>query len=145
MAQSRLDRIGTIFSRVTALIESGAIKPINKPLWYDIYKAFPPKYEPRYDRPASQKPLKQIFYEEDIIRAQFHKDISLLPAINLETKEESHTELFLKLYAKYLQGDSSKTVAYQKTLKEYVSLFKDDNPRLEKVLHKYGSDTKPES
>lgn len=45
------------------------MKSHNVPLWYVVYEAFPPKYEPRYDRPGSQKPLKNIFYKEDLIRA----------------------------------------------------------------------------
>lgn len=45
------------------------MKPEDKPLWYDVYKAFPPKLEPRFDRPAPNIALKDIFYKEDIIRA----------------------------------------------------------------------------
>lgn len=41
----------------------------DRPLWYDIYEAFPPKEEPRYDRAVPNMPLKKIFYEEDVIRA----------------------------------------------------------------------------
>ncbi|KAG8041212.1 hypothetical protein G9C98_002200 [Cotesia typhae] len=50
MAQSRLERIGTIFTRVQSLLKSGAVKWEDKPIWYDVYEAFPPKNEPRYDR-----------------------------------------------------------------------------------------------
>jgi small subunit ribosomal protein S23 len=47
------------------------MKEADKPLWYDIYRAFPPLMEPRVDRavPDHDKPLRQIFYEEDAIRA----------------------------------------------------------------------------
>lgn len=55
--------------RTTGLLRSGAIKLEDKPLWYDIYAAFPPPLEPRYDRPAPNINVKQIFYEEDVIRA----------------------------------------------------------------------------
>lgn len=45
------------------------MKPQDKPLWYDVYEAFPPKYEPRFDRPPVNKEIPAIFYPEDIIRA----------------------------------------------------------------------------
>lgn len=43
----------------------------DRPLWYDLYESFPPKEEPRFDRPKPNLPLKQIFYQEDKIRAYF--------------------------------------------------------------------------
>merc|ERR1712156_550481 len=53
-----------------------------KPIWYDIYEAFPPKYEPRYDRHlinfgvgsnVAQMPSPpKILYEEDQIRAKYY-------------------------------------------------------------------------
>lgn len=45
------------------------MKPQDKPLWYDVYEAFPPKYEPRFDRPALKTEIPDIFYPEDVIRA----------------------------------------------------------------------------
>ncbi|XP_063222082.1 small ribosomal subunit protein mS23 isoform X2 [Bacillus rossius redtenbacheri] len=68
MASSRLEKIGTIFSRVTGLLRSGAMKEVDKPLWYNLYKAFPPTYEPRFDRPAPNIPIRNILYPEDEIR-----------------------------------------------------------------------------
>lgn len=41
----------------------------DRPLWYDIYKTFPPNDEPRYDKPAPNIQVKSIFYEDDKIRA----------------------------------------------------------------------------
>ena len=35
----------------------------------DVYEAFPPIEVPTYERPVPEMPIKQIFYEEDIIRA----------------------------------------------------------------------------
>lgn len=45
------------------------MKVEDKPIWYDVYAAFPPQLEPRFDRPAPKMNIKQIFYEEDVIRA----------------------------------------------------------------------------
>lgn len=50
-------------------MKGGALKPDDKPLWYDLYAAFPPKLEPRYDRVAPNITVKDIFYKEDLIRA----------------------------------------------------------------------------
>lgn len=45
------------------------MKAENRPLWYDLYEAFPPKLEPRFDRAAPNIPVREIFYKEDPIRA----------------------------------------------------------------------------
>ncbi|KAK9743958.1 Mitochondrial ribosomal protein S23 [Popillia japonica] len=74
MANSRLEKIGTIYTRTKGLIDSGALKWIDRPLWYDLYEAFPPKEEPRFDREAFKKPIRNIFYEDDKIRALFHRN-----------------------------------------------------------------------
>ena len=82
MAQTRNFKIGTVYSRVRSLLERKAMKEEAKPLWYDIYEAFPPKYEPRFDRHltnfgtgsnvAKLPPPPKIFYEEDKIRAKYY-------------------------------------------------------------------------
>ncbi|XP_044014965.1 28S ribosomal protein S23, mitochondrial-like isoform X1 [Aphidius gifuensis] len=95
MAQSRLEKIGTIFSRVTLLVKGGAMKPDDKPLWYDIYKAFPPKLEPRFDRPAPNIAIKDIFYQEDIIRAQEKKEgVEKVEKIGESNRKLINMELF---------------------------------------------------
>jgi len=76
MAQSRLEKIGSVYSRISGLIKAGVIKPDQKPVWLDIYEAFPPKYEPRWDRqPLTpiEQPLRKIFYPEDAVRAQYYE------------------------------------------------------------------------
>ncbi|XP_065355584.1 small ribosomal subunit protein mS23 [Calliphora vicina] len=100
MAQSRLEKIGTIFTRVTGLLRSGAMKPEDKPIWYDLYEAFPPKLEPRFDRPAPKNiPIKNIFYEEDVARAKFHKSLKQQEMISLfDKKRETQTQQFIKIY-----------------------------------------------
>ncbi|XP_023293545.2 probable 28S ribosomal protein S23, mitochondrial [Lucilia cuprina] len=100
MAQSRLEKIGTIFTRVTGLLRSGAMKPEDKPIWYDLYEAFPPKLEPRFDRPAPKDlPIRNIFYEEDVARAKFHKTMKQQEMINLfDRKRETQSQHFIKIY-----------------------------------------------
>lgn len=45
------------------------MKPEDKPVWYDVYEAFPPKIEPQYGRKAPDMKIRNILYPEDIIRA----------------------------------------------------------------------------
>lgn len=56
-------------------MHSGVIKPTEKPIWYDVYRAFPPKRDPLYVKPQSrtftkkQEAVPEIFYREDEVRA----------------------------------------------------------------------------
>ncbi|KAJ8955727.1 hypothetical protein NQ318_008599 [Aromia moschata] len=99
MAGSRLERIGTIYSRTTGLIKSGALSWDDRPLWYDIYEAFPPQEEPRFDRPAPNIKLKKIFYKEDEIRAVFHRNNKYIGAANMFNNHyKSLTQKFIEKY-----------------------------------------------
>ncbi|XP_005181592.2 small ribosomal subunit protein mS23 [Musca domestica] len=99
MAQSRLEKIGTIFTRVSGLLRSGAMKPEDKPLWYEVYAAFPPKLEPRFDRPAPQIPIRNIFYEEDQVRAKFHKSQKQTEMVSLfDRQRKTQTQQFIQIY-----------------------------------------------
>lgn len=55
--------------RITSLLRGGALKQEEAPLWLAVYEAFPPKYEPRFDRQLPSKPVTAIFYKEDLVRA----------------------------------------------------------------------------
>nr|XP_046244827.1 28S ribosomal protein S23, mitochondrial [Scatophagus argus] len=79
MAGSRLERVGSVFTRVRDLMRSGVIKSPEKPIWYDVYRAFPPKRNPLhvklYTRPCSKKQetVPDILYREDEVRAMFYE------------------------------------------------------------------------
>ncbi|XP_067866714.1 28S ribosomal protein S23, mitochondrial isoform X1 [Heterodontus francisci] len=78
MAGSRLEKFGSIFTRVRDLLRSGVMKESEKPCWYDVYAVFPPKHEPVYEKPKErfgkvQDPVQEIFYQEDTIRAKFYE------------------------------------------------------------------------
>ncbi|XP_073945484.1 mitochondrial ribosomal protein S23 [Choristoneura fumiferana] len=102
MASSRLERIGTIFTRVEGLLTRGAMKPDDRPLWFDIYKAFPPLMEPKFARPQPEiKPIRQILYQEDVVRAKFHSAGQGLGTINmLSPTGETHIKKLVKQYEK---------------------------------------------
>ena len=55
--------------RVQGLLRSGALKEADKPIWYDVYAAFPPKFEPKFDRFVADHEPVNILYKEDAIRA----------------------------------------------------------------------------
>ncbi|XP_066542754.1 28S ribosomal protein S23, mitochondrial [Hoplias malabaricus] len=78
MAGSRLEKFGTVYTRIRDLMRSGVIKVSEKPLWFDVYAAFPPKRDPLYVKPSrklrpqkKQDPVPEIFYKEDEVRAKF--------------------------------------------------------------------------
>ncbi|XP_033628120.1 28S ribosomal protein S23, mitochondrial-like [Asterias rubens] len=70
---SRLEKFGTLFTRVRDLMRAGVMKEADKPLWYDVMAAFPPRDEPTYHREYTHDFLPQILYEEDKLRSQFYK------------------------------------------------------------------------
>ncbi|XP_076299294.1 mitochondrial ribosomal protein S23 [Lasioglossum baleicum] len=135
MAHSRLERVGTIFSRVSSLIKTGSITEHNIPIWYKIYKSFPPKYEPTFSRPASQKPLRNIFYEEDVLRAKFHKNTTFLPSVDLETTGTTETQLFLDKYSHYLQDGFPESEAFDRAMSKYMSHSSSGIEKFKKSQH----------
>ncbi|KAI5626090.1 28S ribosomal protein S23, mitochondrial [Silurus asotus] len=79
MAGSRVEKVGTVFTRVRDLMRSGVVKESNKPVWFDVYTAFPPKRDPVYVKPVrrvrrkTEENVPEIFYKEDEIRAKFYQ------------------------------------------------------------------------
>jgi len=73
MAQSRLHGVATIYTRLEGMVKVGAISNVDIPIWFNVYKRFPPRRPPDAERPLVQKPLKPILYPEDNLRAQFYK------------------------------------------------------------------------
>ncbi|XP_072737923.1 small ribosomal subunit protein mS23 [Ciconia boyciana] len=75
MAGNRMQKIGSVFSRTRNLLRIGVIQ---KPLWFDVYAAFPPLREPVYRRPRPRygkvkDVVRPIFYQEDEVRARFYR------------------------------------------------------------------------
>lgn len=54
---------------MNGLIKSGAIKIDDRPIWYDVYRAFPPESEPHFAKPPKAVQVPDIFFQEDIFRA----------------------------------------------------------------------------
>ena len=51
------------------MLLTGVIKRYERPIWYDVYEAFPPTHEPKFGKLAPDIPIREIFYPEDILRA----------------------------------------------------------------------------
>ncbi|XP_050081528.1 28S ribosomal protein S23, mitochondrial [Anopheles aquasalis] len=99
MANSRLEKIGTIITRTQGLLKSGALKFDERPLWYDVVTTFPPKEEPRFDRPAPRVDVRPIFYQEDAIRAKFHKTSKATYTVNLaDFSNRTATQQFIDIH-----------------------------------------------
>ncbi|KAJ8332736.1 hypothetical protein SKAU_G00425250 [Synaphobranchus kaupii] len=81
MAGSRLEKFGTVFTRVRDLMRAAVLKEKDKPIWYDVYAAFPPKREPLFVKSHTKMygkstdnvtgTVPDIFYKEDAVRAKF--------------------------------------------------------------------------
>ena len=93
MAGSRLPNFGTIFSRTTGLLKSGALKEC--PLWYDVYRRYPPEVEPNSERPEPpQDPIPELVYEEDFERAKLSSE--KYRTKKRKPKQDSHSAELLK-------------------------------------------------
>lgn len=124
MARSRLEKIGTIFDRVSGLLRTSAIKREDKPVWYDIYQAFPPKYEPRFDVEAPNTKIHPILYKEDLVRAKFQKSNALLGTVNLlNMKSQSNSQRFLQIYRNTLESKPELSVehVYSQSIDVYMN------------------------
>ncbi|XP_015610204.1 probable 28S ribosomal protein S23, mitochondrial [Cephus cinctus] len=116
MAQSRLERIGTVYSRISSLLKGGALKDIDKPVWYTVYEAFPPKYEPRFDREAPKTKYFDIFYKEDYLRMEFQERNKNLSTNLMDTRRKSRTQEFISIYHDMKKNGVHQDVCFQKSL-----------------------------
>ncbi|XP_066552025.1 small ribosomal subunit protein mS23 isoform X2 [Amia ocellicauda] len=129
MAGSRLEKFGTVFTRVRDLMRSGVVKQANKPLWYDVYAAFPPKREPLYEKPTQRfgkvvDPVPDIFYSEDSIRAKFFEVFGNGPkAFDLaKSSSVSSSQWFVEKYRELeRQGELDEEALFEETAKHLLS------------------------
>lgn len=99
MAGTRTEKIGTVFSRVQGLLKSGAMKEADKPIWYDVMVAFPPKVEPKYDRLLDIRKTTDIVYREDFIRMKYYNRYGDVYPVDMTNNEsESNCKTFIDKY-----------------------------------------------
>ncbi|XP_030633373.1 small ribosomal subunit protein mS23 [Chanos chanos] len=132
MAGSRLEKFGTVFTRVRDLMRAGVIKQSEKPVWFDVYAAFPPKRDPLYVKPARELRGKRsredvvpdIFYKEDDIRAKFFEVYGNGPrAFDLSKANFVSTcQRFVEKYSELeSRGDVEKEVLFHETAKALLA------------------------
>ncbi|XP_019716729.1 small ribosomal subunit protein mS23 isoform X1 [Hippocampus comes] len=130
MAGSRLERIGTVFSRVRDLMRSGVIKQTEKPIWYDVYEAFPPKRQPLYVKTQTRvrvnkpDPVPEIFYTEDQVRAKFYDKYGAGPRPFDLSKSNfvSVCQRFVDKYAELKsQSEMDDSVLFEETAKALLA------------------------
>ncbi|XP_034024586.1 28S ribosomal protein S23, mitochondrial [Thalassophryne amazonica] len=126
MAGNRVQTLGTVFSRVRDLMRSGIINPSEKPLWYDVYAAFPPKREPVYVMPEDDKDVKRedpvpaILYIEDRIRAKFYSLYGTGPRA-FDLSNPNFVSVCQRFVDKYTElescGDLDRSILFEETAK----------------------------
>lgn len=55
--------------RVNSMLKKSVLSAEDKPIWYEIYALHPPHNEPRYDQDAPAEQIREILYQEDVVRA----------------------------------------------------------------------------
>uniref|UniRef100_A0A4W3I0H5 Small ribosomal subunit protein mS23 n=1 Tax=Callorhinchus milii TaxID=7868 RepID=A0A4W3I0H5_CALMI len=114
--------------RVRDLIRSGVIKQAEKPLWYDVYAAFPPKLKPLYMKPKERfgkikDPIQEIFYQEDKIRGKFYELYGNGPKLDLTQSNFTSTcQRFVEKYqALEAQGETDEERLFEETSKALLA------------------------
>jgi len=98
------------------------MKSDNKPIWYEVYQAFPPKYPPKYDRPIPNVEIPKIFYQEDIVRSKIHKSKSgIVGSVNLTDKRESNTQKCIAYYEEMILDGLQEQEALNKAIEKVAS------------------------
>ncbi|KAL0973340.1 hypothetical protein UPYG_G00202190 [Umbra pygmaea] len=130
MAGSRLEKFGTVFTRIRDLMRSGVIKESDKPIWFDVYKAFPPKKDPLYVKPVAKvygkkaETVPDIFYREDEIRAKFYEVYGSGPRA-FDLSKSNYVSTCQRFVEKYMQlesqGELEKDFLFEKTGKALLA------------------------
>ncbi|XP_070982691.1 small ribosomal subunit protein mS23-like isoform X2 [Oncorhynchus clarkii lewisi] len=130
MAGSRLEKFGTVFTRVRDLMRSGVVKQSDKPIWYDVYKTFPPMKDPLYVRPVAKRYGKKedavpdIFYREDENRAKCYEGYGTGPRPFDISKSSfvSTCQRFVEKYTEFeSQGELEKQSLFEETGKALLA------------------------
>ncbi|XP_072163329.1 small ribosomal subunit protein mS23-like [Diadema setosum] len=104
---SRLEKLGTIFTRVRDLIRAGVMKPADKPVWYDVMAAFPPKQEPTFHQSIDPEPLQELLYPEDRIRAKFYQTYRNQQTIDLTNQSAVQQSICYRYIQKYQELEAA--------------------------------------
>ncbi|XP_055323363.1 28S ribosomal protein S23, mitochondrial [Sitodiplosis mosellana] len=137
MAGARLEKVGTIFARMNSLLKKNVLHPEDKPIWFEIYALHPPYTEPRYDQEGSAEEVREILYEEDLIRSKLHERVKQYDTINFaDHKAETKTQKFISLYTNLkAQGALDDEKIFEIALEQLKSSSKQRVEVLEDEIH----------
>ncbi|XP_067930413.1 small ribosomal subunit protein mS23-like [Watersipora subatra] len=110
MAGTRIERVGSVFQRVQGLYKGGVLTSEELPIWYNVWKTFPPKLEPELSRPVPEAAVKSLVYVEDHIRGHYMKTYAPQTKnhVNLlvpSTMDNSAMEKFVKRFMEVAAQD----------------------------------------
>ncbi|XP_005091239.1 28S ribosomal protein S23, mitochondrial [Aplysia californica] len=111
MAGSRRESVGSILTRLQGLLRAGAMKAEDRPIWYDIVKAKPPKPVPPH------REVQKILYPEDFVRARFYKTYAdpgatVLSNENSKSIPQKFVDRYLELHGK---GETEPSRLFEET------------------------------
>ena len=141
MTTTRLEKVGTIYSRTKAVLNSGVLRSEYQPIWFKIYEHFPPKYEPRYDRvPSDTSPVPPLVYQEDVIRAAFYKQFGdQMEVVNLHDKNtELLSQKFIRAF-EAVDSQASEKDSFNDKFVQAVDLLEKDGIRLRDMPKDYAT------
>ncbi|XP_059162202.1 small ribosomal subunit protein mS23-like [Physella acuta] len=122
MAGSRREKLGSILTRMTGLLRSGAIKEEDRPIWYDIVKALPPKPS------LHPRQVQTVFYPEDYIRAHFYRNFTDSEPVTLNNNIISVTQRFVD---KYIELQSQKSHPVDQLFQITVNKLQEEGVKLQ--------------
>ncbi|MBN3322570.1 RT23 protein, partial [Atractosteus spatula] len=107
---------------VRDLMRAGVVKEGDRPLWYDVYVAFPPKKEPLYQKPISSfgkvaDKVPDILYKEDNIRAKFYEVYGNGPRV-LDLTKTSFVSTSQKFVEKYQELENQGALGEEELFEE---------------------------
>ncbi|CAJ0593046.1 unnamed protein product [Cylicocyclus nassatus] len=123
---TRAERSGNIFYRVTGLIRSGQLPWAERPLWYDVYVAHQPlePHDWNVKHARHDEPVRKIFYNEDLVRAQFYKKYRG-GVINLENPRESLSQQFIKEFETIQTENKDKNLSQEELFRKTEERMKE--------------------
>ncbi|KAH8851446.1 28S ribosomal protein S23, mitochondrial [Schistosoma japonicum] len=139
MLGSRREKFASIYMRVKGMINKGALAYEHRPLWYDVYEAFPPRVDPAYHRPCPTNTVRNILYPEDCERAAFYGGQYKSETLNMFKLMDNRSSL-----SKLLQKcDQLRKLNPDMSSEELVSLAKEELIHSGLTTrHKFESDAK---
>ncbi|XP_067673538.1 small ribosomal subunit protein mS23-like isoform X2 [Haliotis asinina] len=127
MAGSRIERFGTIYSRLQGLLKSGALSQVDCPIWKSVYEAFPPQREPMYEREIPDQKVRPILYPEDFVRVKYYNTFGNTDVVDMSNESVKTTcQRFVEKYFDLQQKGVHPDELFDKT----TEILKAENARL---------------